>query len=63
MEEVEVVLASPGDLDAALRTLPGPMRGLRHLPPRRTDSPLHERFRSLVFEGEELHGIPIDEGA
>ena len=61
--DIVPVLASPGDIDAALRTLPASMRALRHLPPRRADSPLHERFRSLVFEGEELYGIPIDEGA
>ncbi|MCZ6788154.1 MAG: hypothetical protein O7E54_13415 [Planctomycetota bacterium] len=61
--DIVPVLASPGDLDAALRTLPASMRAHPHLPPRRTDSPLHERFRSLVLEGDELHGLPIEEGA
>ena len=53
------VLAHPDDLDAALNVLPAPEAARRHVPARRNDSPVHERFRSLAIHRDELDGIAL----
>ena len=53
------VLAHPSDVEAALNVLPAPEQARRHVPARRNDTPVHERFRSLAIHRDALDGVPL----
>ncbi|MEM8883252.1 MAG: hypothetical protein AAGD14_04215 [Planctomycetota bacterium] len=55
--DVLPVHADAAVIDAALDVLITPRRAVRRGPLRRRDSPIHQRFRALVLEGDVLDAI------